>query len=74
MRAAGAISYTYAELAANEPAFDEVRASLGLPADSRLSPERYQTTTRILQIRAEYGPRGGRVDCEPARRGPALDR
>jgi capsular polysaccharide biosynthesis protein/Mrp family chromosome partitioning ATPase len=56
MRAAGAISYTYAELAANEPAFDEVRSSLGLPADTPIVARAIPNeTTRILQIRAEYG-------------------
>lgn len=56
MRAAGAISYTYAELAVSEPALDEVRQQLGLPEDTpvvvRAIPNE---TTRILQIRAEYG-------------------
>jgi capsular polysaccharide biosynthesis protein len=56
MRAAGAISYTYAELAVNEPALDEVRQQLGLPDDTPIVARAIPNeTTRILQIRAEYG-------------------
>jgi polysaccharide biosynthesis transport protein len=56
MRAAGAISYTYAELAVSEPALDTVRDSLGLPAETPIVARAIPNeTTRILQIRAEYG-------------------
>ena len=56
MRAAGAISYTYAELAVSEPALDEVRQQLGLPEDTPIVARAIPNeTTRILQIRAEYG-------------------
>ena len=56
MRAAGAISYTYAELAVSEPALDEVRERLGLPEDTPIVARAIPNeTTRILQIRAEYG-------------------
>ena len=56
MRAAGAISFTYAELAVNEPALDEVREQLGLPEDTPIVARAIPNeTTRILQIRAEYG-------------------
>ena len=56
MRAAGAISYTYAELAASEPALNEVRRQLGLPDETPIIARAIPNeTTRILQIRAEYG-------------------
>jgi capsular polysaccharide biosynthesis protein len=56
MRAAGAISYTYAELAVNEPALNDVREQLGLPDETPIVARAIPNeTTRILQIRAEYG-------------------
>ncbi len=56
MRAAGAISFTYAELAVAEPALDVVREQLGLPEDTPIVARAIPNeTTRILQIRAEYG-------------------
>jgi capsular polysaccharide biosynthesis protein/MinD-like ATPase involved in chromosome partitioning or flagellar assembly len=55
-RAAGAISFTYAELAVSEPALAEVRQQLGLPADTPIVARAIPNeTTRFLQIRAEYG-------------------
>jgi capsular polysaccharide biosynthesis protein len=55
-RAAGALSYTYAELAVTEPALDEARQQLGLPADQPLVARAIPNeTTRILTIRAEHG-------------------
>lgn len=59
MRAAGAISFTYAELAVSEPALEEVRQALGLPAETVIVARAIPNeTTRILQIRAEYGDPG----------------
>jgi len=56
MRAAGAISYTYAEFAVSEPALDDVRQQLGLPEDTPIVARAIPNeTTRVLQIRAEYG-------------------
>lgn len=56
MRAAGAISYTYAELSTSAPALEATRQSLNLPPDidivARAIPNE---TTRIMQIRAEHG-------------------
>lgn len=56
MRAAGAISYTYAELTTADPALAAVREALSLPPDVELVARAIpDETTRILQIRAEYG-------------------
>ncbi|HET8777019.1 MAG TPA: hypothetical protein VFN76_05090 [Candidatus Limnocylindria bacterium] len=56
MRAAGAISYTYAELTTADPALAKVREALALPPDVELVARAIpDETTRILQIRAEYG-------------------
>lgn len=55
-RAAGALSYTYAELATTEPALEETRTTLGLPADTIIVARAIPNeTTRILTIRAEHG-------------------
>lgn len=56
MRAAASVGNTYAELAVAEPALEEARTALGLPAE--LEPVARATnneTTRILAIRAEHG-------------------
>lgn len=55
-RAAGAISFTYAELATSAPVLEEARQSLGLPAATVIVARAIPNeTTRILDIRAEYG-------------------
>ncbi len=55
-RAAGAISYTYAELATGEPALQVTRETLGLPADAEIVARAIPNeTTRFLEIRAEHG-------------------
>ena len=56
MRAAGAISYTYAELATRAPALEAARQSLGLPAETDIVARAIPNeTTRLLEIRAEHG-------------------
>ena len=55
-RAAGALSYTYAELATSTPVLEEARESLGLPAETIIVARAIPNeTTRILDIRAEHG-------------------
>jgi tyrosine-protein kinase len=59
MRAAGAISYTYAELATAEPALAKARAALALPAETLIVARAIPNeTTRVLEIRAEHGDPG----------------
>jgi polysaccharide biosynthesis transport protein len=55
LRAAGAISYTYAELATSGPALDRAAEALGLPADTEIVARAIPNeTTRILAIRAQH--------------------
>lgn len=55
-RAAGALSYTYAELATGAPALETTREALGLPAEAEIVARAIPNeTTRFLEIRAEHG-------------------
>lgn len=56
VRAAGALSPTYAELAIGAPALAEAQQALSLPVDGEIVARAIPNeTTRILQIRAEHG-------------------
>ena len=53
-RASGALAYTYSELTTTAPALEEVRQTLGLPAETEIVARAIPNeTTRILDIRAE---------------------
>lgn len=55
-RAAGALSYTYAELATSTPALEGARTALGFPRDAEIVARAIPNeTTRFLEIRAEHG-------------------
>lgn len=56
LRAAGAISYTYAELATSGPALERASEAMGLAADTEIVARAIPNeTTRILAIRAQHG-------------------
>ncbi|MEO6579430.1 MAG: hypothetical protein ABIO99_11110 [Candidatus Limnocylindria bacterium] len=55
-RAAGALSYTYAELATSAPALEATRSGLGLPPTTAIVARAIPNeTTRFLEIRAQSG-------------------
>lgn len=56
LRSAGAISYTYAELATSEPALEQAAESMGFPAGTEIVARSIPNDlNRLLTIRAEHG-------------------